>query len=115
MLGLTARYADQWNVWLAFGRNDPDQIPPLRAKVDAGCQAAGRDPDTLVRTASLLVDLPSKVRQSGARAERISGAPEEMATRLHAFAAEGISHIQLWLNPNSVEGIEEFAPVLQLL
>jgi alkanesulfonate monooxygenase SsuD/methylene tetrahydromethanopterin reductase-like flavin-dependent oxidoreductase (luciferase family) len=115
MLGLTARYAEQWNVWLAFGRNHPDMIPPLRAKVDSACRAAGRDPATLVRTASLLVDLPSAIARSRVRPERIHGSAEEMAAQLRAFAGEGISHIQLWLNPNSVEGIEEFAPVLELL
>ena len=57
MLRLTATYADQWNAWLAFGRSHADEIPPLRARVDAACRNAGRDPASLARTATVTVDL----------------------------------------------------------
>ena len=37
------------------------------------------------------------------------------ADTLRAFAAAGISHVQLWLTPTSRAGVEAFAPVLELL
>jgi alkanesulfonate monooxygenase SsuD/methylene tetrahydromethanopterin reductase-like flavin-dependent oxidoreductase (luciferase family) len=115
MLALTVPHVDQWNGWLAFGNNHPSELVPMRAKVDAACQAAGRDPATLARTVTVLVDLPSRVRQSGTKPERISGSPAEIAAQLRAFAEAGVSHIQVWPNPNTLAGIEELAEALALV
>ncbi len=38
-----------------------------------------------------------------------------MAALLTSFAGEGISHVQVWLEPNAMAGIDAFAPVLDLL
>ena len=113
MLALTVPHVDQWNGWLAFGNNHPSELEPMRAKVDAACLSAGRDPATLTRTVTVLVDLPSRVREAGTKPERISGSPAEIASQLRAFAAEGITHIQVWPNPNTLAGIEELAEALE--
>jgi alkanesulfonate monooxygenase SsuD/methylene tetrahydromethanopterin reductase-like flavin-dependent oxidoreductase (luciferase family) len=113
MLGLAARYADQWNGWIAFERNHPDVVPPLTATVDAACRDAGRDPSTLARTLTVMVDLPSQVASRGTRPERISGSPEQIAAHLKLFADLGMSHIQIWLNPMNQAGLQELAPVLE--
>jgi hypothetical protein len=34
---------------------------------------------------------------------------------LRAYAREGVAHVQLWLEPNTLESVEAFAPVLELL
>lgn len=121
MLRLTAQYADLWNVWLAFGRNQPADIAPLRETVDAACTAVGRDPTTLGRTAAVMVDPFNSGRppviqvRSGIAPEPISGSPEAIAERLAAFKAEGISHLQVHLHPNTPAGVEAFAPVLAAL
>lgn len=47
MLRLCAEHADGWNAWYAWFGNDPAQLPPLLAQVDAACEAAGRDAATL--------------------------------------------------------------------
>jgi alkanesulfonate monooxygenase SsuD/methylene tetrahydromethanopterin reductase-like flavin-dependent oxidoreductase (luciferase family) len=116
MLRATARYADLWNTGLVTGRCWPDAVPPLRAKVDAACLAVGRDPTTLGRTINPLVTLPLP----GATPippgdEPLSGTPDELAAAFHAFAREGISHLQLLLNPCSLAALEALAPVLALL
>src|SRR5215216_3128002 len=54
MLGLTARYADAWNA--DFG-STPESIRFLNDAVDAACQEVGRDPATLERSASVLVNV----------------------------------------------------------
>jgi len=43
----------------------------------------------------------------------IKGSPEEIAAKLFAFAAEGISHLQIYLDPMTERGIEAFVPVLE--
>jgi hypothetical protein len=45
----------------------------------------------------------------------LSGPPEELAADLRAYAAAGFSRVSVWLTPNSLAGIEAFAPALELL
>jgi hypothetical protein len=47
--------------------------------------------------------------------EPLRGTPEEIAEALHGFAREGIAEVQVVHAPNSVQGIEAFAPVLAAL
>jgi len=114
MLRLAAKYADQWNVdW----RNSPDDIPPYLADLDAACVEVGRDPKTMGRTVGVEVDMPGNSGRgnSGKRTPPLSGTPEEMAGVLRAYAALGVSHIQILLDPNTIEALEGLAPVLELL
>ena len=121
MLRLTAKYADLWNKYLITGASNASEIPPLRAAVDAACTDVGRDPATLGRTASVLIDfinqpdVPPSPDRPFATPIPIIGTPEEMAAQLRAFADEGISHIQVWTNPRTVEGVARLAPVLEAL
>jgi alkanesulfonate monooxygenase SsuD/methylene tetrahydromethanopterin reductase-like flavin-dependent oxidoreductase (luciferase family) len=121
MLRLTARYADLWNVWLAFGRNRPEELAPWRAAVDAACRAAGRDPASVERTAAIMVDPvgrpdgPVILARADLAPEPVAGTPAELAAALRAFAGEGLTHIQVHLHPHSLAGVEAFAPVLEAL
>lgn len=114
MLRLAARYADQWNVFFSSMNNDPASIPPLRDKVDAACRAEGRDPTTLERTAAVMVgfDLPG-ARGRPDTPNILKGSVDAIAAGLLAFAAEGIAHVQIYLDPMTERGIEAFVPVLE--
>ena len=35
--------------------------------------------------------------------------------KMRAHAAAGISHVQIWLTPDTIASVEAFAPVLELL
>jgi alkanesulfonate monooxygenase SsuD/methylene tetrahydromethanopterin reductase-like flavin-dependent oxidoreductase (luciferase family) len=116
MLALTARYADLWNTGLVGGRNWPDAVPPLRAMIDAACLAVGRDPATLGRTINpLVLTLPHAADPMLPGADPIRGTPEQIAAALAGFSAEGISHLQLLLNPNTPAGLRALEPVLRQL
>lgn len=119
MLRMTLPHVELWNAWLSGGRSHPDQVPPLRELVDAACREVGRDPATLGRTLSIMVD-QTGTREIGPSmkpdaAEPLTGSPEEIAAGLRAFAAEGISHLQLYLVPNTLPSIERFGRVLEAL
>jgi alkanesulfonate monooxygenase SsuD/methylene tetrahydromethanopterin reductase-like flavin-dependent oxidoreductase (luciferase family) len=120
MLALAARYADQWNAYFSNTKNRPAGVAPLRDRVDAACREAGRDPATLGRTAAVFVDMSPGRRASPPLPvhwvfEPLAGPSERLADELRAYAREGIDHVQLWLEPNTVESLEAFAPVLELL
>ncbi len=120
MLRLALPHVASWNAWYAWFGNQPAGLAPLRAKVDAACVDAGVDPARIERTCAVLVALEgASGRPSGNTANRgvspLTGTAGELADSLRAYAAAGISHLQLVLNPNTVESIEAFAPVLELL
>jgi alkanesulfonate monooxygenase SsuD/methylene tetrahydromethanopterin reductase-like flavin-dependent oxidoreductase (luciferase family) len=120
MLALLARYADQWNAYFTHTKNRPAGIAPLRDRVDAACREAGRDPATLGRTAAVFVDMAPGSGASPPLPAHwsfgpLAGPPERLAEELRGYAREGIGHVQLWLEPNTLESLEAFAPVLDLL
>jgi alkanesulfonate monooxygenase SsuD/methylene tetrahydromethanopterin reductase-like flavin-dependent oxidoreductase (luciferase family) len=118
MLQITAPHVDSWNAWFdAFG-NRPAGVGALRAQVDAAARAAGRDPSAIERTVAVQVRLPGgRGRLQGASAHDaeppVEGSPEKIAATLRAFAAEGIAHVQLVLDPITLASIEALAPVLE--
>jgi alkanesulfonate monooxygenase SsuD/methylene tetrahydromethanopterin reductase-like flavin-dependent oxidoreductase (luciferase family) len=119
MLRLTARYADQWNAWLAMTDSSPERVPALNEAVDAACDEVGRDPASLERTISIMVDVAgnSEIPASMGRgvAKPISGSPAEIAATIRRFAENDIRHIQMYLVPNTVDTIRAFEPVLREL
>lgn len=119
MLRIAAAHADSWNAWFSWYGNRASGIPALRERVDAACREVGREPATLERTVAVLVQLErGEVTRRGGPEEDappLSGTPDELAAELRAFAAEGISHVQLVLHPITVESIERLTPMLEAL
>jgi len=117
MLGITLPYVSAWNAWYRWFGNTVQGYRPMRDAIDAACRAAGRDPAEVARTVSLLVAFPGATgRKSGDVTEEdpdpIQGAPAAVAAALRSFAAEGVSHVQLVLDPITVQSIEALGPVL---
>jgi alkanesulfonate monooxygenase SsuD/methylene tetrahydromethanopterin reductase-like flavin-dependent oxidoreductase (luciferase family) len=117
MLRITVPHVDIWNAWLSGSRSNADQVPPMRELVDTACVEVGRDPATLERSVSVMIDMTGK-REIGPSmkpdtAEPITGSPEEIAASLQAFVDEGIAHIQAYLVPNTIRSVEAFAGVLE--
>jgi alkanesulfonate monooxygenase SsuD/methylene tetrahydromethanopterin reductase-like flavin-dependent oxidoreductase (luciferase family) len=120
MLRLAATYADLWNAEGPL--RQPEQFIPLRAAGEAACAETGRDPATLGRSASVVIDLPiAGESQQGDRSPSVRGeqpeptTPEAVAELLRGYAREGLSHIQVWLSPSTIAGVEWFASVLDAL
>jgi len=114
MLRLTAKHADIWNVWFSQTGNDLERLKVLMQQVDAACEATGRDPATLQRTAAVKVEIGPH-EPSAMSAPPLRGSHEELANQLRGYASAGVSHVQLWIEPNTGDGYEAFAPVLALL
>jgi probable F420-dependent oxidoreductase len=114
MLGLTARHADQWNVWYSHTGNRAEGVTSLLADVDAACAEAGREPKSLERTVAVLAEVGPHA-PSTMSVPPLTGSPEELAADLRAYADAGVSHLQVWLEPNTLEGIKAFGKVLEAL
>ena len=114
MLGLLAKYGDIWNAWAV---QSLDELAEYRDKVDAALTAHGRDPGTVERTVTILVDLPtatgrpSEQDKIGFKARE----PEEMAEMLVSYAEAGVSHAQLMIDPNTIEAVEWASRALEFL
>jgi alkanesulfonate monooxygenase SsuD/methylene tetrahydromethanopterin reductase-like flavin-dependent oxidoreductase (luciferase family) len=120
MLDITAPYIQSWNAWYAWFGNRPENLGPWLQKLDEACVRAGRDPREIERTCAVYVGLSGgKGRHVGAvneaTIEPLTGSPETMASALRQYAAAGIGHVQLVLDPITLAAIEEFAPVLEIL
>ena len=107
MLRLTLPSVPIWNGWLCDATSYPEAYPPLVEPVDDVCREVGRDPATLERTVSISVD-PSGQREFPrhwylqddlAAARPLTGSPEEIATAIRAFGAQGVSHLQIYPIP----------------
>jgi probable F420-dependent oxidoreductase len=122
MLRITMPYADAWNSWFAELDNRPAGVKPLRQKVDEACRDVGRDPAQVERTVAVFVQLPGGTGrrtlyedEPAPSYEPLRGTADEIAAGLRAYVPEGISHLQLVLDPITVGSIESLAPVLERL
>jgi alkanesulfonate monooxygenase SsuD/methylene tetrahydromethanopterin reductase-like flavin-dependent oxidoreductase (luciferase family) len=121
MLAATLPHVAAWNAWYADTRNVPAGVPRLRALVDDACVAVGRNPADVERTVAVQVRMPGGTgRIMGDTDPRmavspLAGSPEEIAAGLRAYAAEGIGHVQLVVDPITEASVAGLAPVLELL
>jgi alkanesulfonate monooxygenase SsuD/methylene tetrahydromethanopterin reductase-like flavin-dependent oxidoreductase (luciferase family) len=117
MLRLTVRHADIHTTTALDTGNRADALPALVARVDAACRAAGRDPASLERWAEVTIELPAGRGRTRTWTDMppVTGTPAEIARELRAYAEHGIDALNLWIEPNDLSGIEQFAPVLELL
>jgi probable F420-dependent oxidoreductase len=120
MLSITAPHVDAWNAWYNDTNNSPTGVAALRERVDAACRTAGREPAEIERTVAVLVRLSGgsgRVQGDASRPppEPLSGPPEAIAAGLRGYAGEGISEVQLVLDPITEAAIDELSPVLGLL
>lgn len=91
MLRLTATWADEWNTW-----GDPDLIEQRTAAFRAACDAVGRDPSTIRRSAQALVFLTKddatrdKLRARVPADRSLVGGPSEMIDLLGRYVEQGV-------------------------
>ena len=123
MMACMAKYGDLWNAYYDDTHNKVDGIRRLRPIVDEACRKEGRDPGTLERTVTALVadatadpwwdKLPTENWVEDGPLVPLTGSPENIAEALLEYQAEGIDHLQVCLEPTTVESIEAFSKVLE--
>ncbi|MGC4106556.1 MAG: LLM class flavin-dependent oxidoreductase [Thermomicrobiales bacterium] len=103
MLGLIAQYADGWNT--AWHR-DTSKVEPQLAALDAACEAVGRDPKTLVKTAGLYFD-----DSFGRDEDDVANA----VGLIGEFRRLGFAHLILQSFPLSPEKLATFGRVIEMV
>jgi alkanesulfonate monooxygenase SsuD/methylene tetrahydromethanopterin reductase-like flavin-dependent oxidoreductase (luciferase family) len=117
MLRATVAHVQSWNSWFDAIGNRPAGVAALRERVDEACRDVGQDPAKVERTVAVSIRLhggTGRVQGSYSHAEPppIEGSPAEVAETLRGFATEGIAHVQLVVDPITVESIRELRLVL---
>lgn len=120
MLEITVPYVDAWNAWYRQTGNQPNGVDPLRETVDEACRAAGRNPREIERTVAVLIEMPGSlgrkdVYESGQDVKPLRGNAEQIAAELREYAAHGVGHVQLIVEPVTEKSLEALAPVLEIL
>lgn len=111
MLRLTAELGDEWN----GGMRSMEELRLLLAALDAACVAIGRDPQTVVRSAEVLVRTIEADAGAPPDEHELRGDQGAVALALRQFASLGLAHLQIQLRPNSLEGLAAFRPVMTAL
>jgi alkanesulfonate monooxygenase SsuD/methylene tetrahydromethanopterin reductase-like flavin-dependent oxidoreductase (luciferase family) len=110
MMRIGLPHVDAWNVWWSEYGNDAERFAAVRARVEDAVEQAGRAPGEVEATAAALVQLPGGAgRLMGETYDDRTARPtlvSDLAEHLRAMADAGAAHVQLVLDPITVESIE---------
>jgi len=114
MLRLAALHADIWS-WYVEERSDLEEFGPRLAALEAACEAVGRDPATIGKSAGIVVESTSVTGAAEILATPLRGSAEEIADGLRSFRTGGFTHVEVLLWPRTLAALEAMAPVLEYL
>jgi F420-dependent oxidoreductase-like protein len=95
-LKITARYADEWNVW-----GTVDTLKSKMAILDRHCESVGRDPAAIKRTAVALLFMSDdtafldKMRAADMQQAAIIGTPAEVRDIVAEYEAAGVNGLMV--------------------
>ena len=93
-LRMVAQYADEWNVW-----SDPEIMAAKSAVLDRHCDAVGRDPKEIERSAVALLFLvddearAADLRSRGIERPSLIGTPPQLQEQIGALAEIGVDEV----------------------
>jgi alkanesulfonate monooxygenase SsuD/methylene tetrahydromethanopterin reductase-like flavin-dependent oxidoreductase (luciferase family) len=121
MMRIGLPHVDLWNTWWSDYANSPAGFARLKATVDAAAAEAGRAPGEVGATAAVYVQFAGGVgRVMGdstyaAQVVPVPGSPGAIAEHLQAMADAGAVHVQLVLDPITVDTVAAAGRALDLL
>jgi len=114
MLQLAVRHADIWS-WYVEERSDLTEFGPRLAALLAACDAAGRDPATIGKSAGIVVEPTAVTGAADVLGVPVRGTSEEIADAFRAFGDAGYSQLEVIAWPPTLAALEAMASVLELL
>jgi alkanesulfonate monooxygenase SsuD/methylene tetrahydromethanopterin reductase-like flavin-dependent oxidoreductase (luciferase family) len=114
-MGLAARHADTWSAF-ATTSSVPETFRPMTAQLDLICENIGRDPGSIGRSVGVIVEPgDAKVAESIGLGVAITGSTDQIVDTIARFASVGVTIVELFLYPNTVDTLEQLAPALTAL
>jgi probable F420-dependent oxidoreductase len=113
VLEATLPHVEAWNTWYDWYGNTPEGLRAKRSEIDAACQRAGRDPQTLRRSVCVLVRLGEGGERPDAEGVRpLTGGPDEIAAGLLAIAEAGADELILVCDPITEASVRTLGALL---
>jgi probable F420-dependent oxidoreductase len=117
MMRIALPHVDAWNVWWSDYGNTAEGFATVRRRVEQAAAEAGRAPGEVEATAAVFVHLPGGVgRLAGEPYDARTPDPvllADLAEHLRAMSDAGAAHLQLVLDPITVESIEAVGAVVR--
>lgn len=114
-IDLAVRHGD---IWSAFATTSslPEAFKDMMDLVDKACEDQGRDAATLGRSVGVFVE-PTEVHvaEEIGLGVPLAGSVDEIAERIHEFAAMGVTMLELIPSPNDEATAEALVAVLEAL
>ncbi|GAA2656193.1 TIGR03619 family F420-dependent LLM class oxidoreductase [Paractinoplanes durhamensis] len=115
MLSIALPHVDAWNIWWFNYGNTPEGFAAVRKQVEEAAVAAGRAPGEVSATAATMIRLPGGVGRPRGKTPPIEGTPSDIAEHITALAQAGAEHVQIVVDPITVESIEWLGQALTIL
>jgi alkanesulfonate monooxygenase SsuD/methylene tetrahydromethanopterin reductase-like flavin-dependent oxidoreductase (luciferase family) len=108
-LSIVLPHVDSWNTWWEFYGNTVAGFARENARVDAACEAVGRDPATLQRSACVLVTVDGGGGERPEEPEMPRVEIDQLPEHLEALAEAGGHEAILVLDPINAETVARAA------
>jgi alkanesulfonate monooxygenase SsuD/methylene tetrahydromethanopterin reductase-like flavin-dependent oxidoreductase (luciferase family) len=113
MLAATLPYVDRWNTWYAGYGNAVEGFGELNGRITSAAERAGRDPETVERSACVLVEIdPEAVRRPHTDEGVEPVPPDGLGAHLNALAEAGADEAILVLRPITEASIRSIGALL---
>lgn len=89
-LRIAARWADEWNTW-----GTPDHLAAKAQVLDRHCEAVGRDPREITRSAQVIVYLDARGQQVDRPMPKVSGSVAQLQDLMGAYLEAGVGEFIL--------------------
>jgi alkanesulfonate monooxygenase SsuD/methylene tetrahydromethanopterin reductase-like flavin-dependent oxidoreductase (luciferase family) len=112
---LAARYADTWSAH-ATTSSLPAAFATMTEQLDRICDGIGRDPTSIGRSVGVIVE-PGDANQAEAIGfgVAITGSADQITETIASFADVGVARVELFPYPNTIDTVEQLAPVMAAL
>lgn len=115
VLRATLPSVQSWNAWYSWFGNGPEGLTKLLSDLDARCHEVGRNPGTLERTVTVMVQMPDGHGDAYGSPGRFEAAPvlsKDLPALLGSYDSLGIDAVQLVVDPITTASIERLGGAL---
>jgi alkanesulfonate monooxygenase SsuD/methylene tetrahydromethanopterin reductase-like flavin-dependent oxidoreductase (luciferase family) len=120
MLGLAARYGDQWN-WWGWGETLEQirtRLTPIIETLEAACREEDRDPGGLVRTFDLYTVVPEPYADRAGEAgveHPVTGSAAAITEYILDLGEMGFTEVRCDVWPRTIDAVEAMSDVVRMV